>query len=98
MKKYFLPGIIFLMGHVLSAQTNAVLESIQFLNGQHSTPADYVVSKFSRHSIVLLAEEHALQNNLLFVKELIPGLYKAVSPILGWSSVLQRCRRKWIRS
>lgn len=65
------------------AQNNDVVESINYLKKQRQSPSAYVVSKFSKHSVVLLAEEHAIQNNLYFVKDLIPQLYKAGVTNLG---------------
>lgn len=83
MKKYLLLSLLIFVCAFSTAQTNHFLESIQFLNTHQSTPSDYVLRKFTKHKIVLLAEEHALQNNLQFVKELIPGLYKAGVTNLG---------------
>jgi hypothetical protein len=40
-------------------------------------PGEYVVSKFAKADVVLLGEDHAIKQNLAFVRSLIPLLYKA---------------------
>lgn len=42
-----------------------------------SSPEQYVVNKFERVDVVLLAEEHALRHNLLLAQRLIPLLHQA---------------------
>ena len=44
---------------------------------------DFVIDVFRTKDIVFLAEDHAIKNNLLFVKQLIPDLYKAGVYYLG---------------
>ncbi|MBL8268341.1 hypothetical protein [Steroidobacter sp.] len=42
-----------------------------------TTPEQYVLRKFERADVVLLAEDHALQHNLKLAQRLIPLLYRA---------------------
>ena len=46
-------------------------------------PIDFVVDVFKRKDIVFLSEDHAVKDNLLFVKQLIPYLHKAGVSFLG---------------
>jgi tripeptide aminopeptidase len=46
--------------------------------------ADYVISKFADHDIVLLGEMHYMQQNLVFLRELIPRLHAAGVHHLGY--------------
>ncbi|GET24520.1 hypothetical protein NT017_08490 [Prolixibacter sp. NT017] len=41
------------------------------------SPEDYIIHKFLKYDIVMLGEDHAVQNNLNMVAGLIPELYKA---------------------
>jgi hypothetical protein len=47
------------------------------LKANGKPPADYVVGKFETADVVLLGEDHAIKQNLAFVRSLIPLLYKA---------------------
>lgn len=72
------------IGHChAEAQSNSVVESIDYLKTHRQSPSEYIIGKFSKHNIVLLAEDHAIQNNLSLVSQLIPGLYKAGVTNLG---------------
>ncbi|MBL8268343.1 MAG: hypothetical protein JNL55_18245, partial [Steroidobacter sp.] len=52
-------------------------ELARYVAAHASEPEAYVVSKFDRHDIVFLAEDHAIKHNLLLTQRLIPLLYKA---------------------
>lgn len=41
------------------------------------SPQQYLMGKFIDHDVILLAEDHAIRDNLEFVMELIPELYQA---------------------
>ena len=47
------------------------------LKANGKPPGEYVVSKFATADVVLLGEDHAIKQNLAFVRSLIPLLYKA---------------------
>lgn len=50
---------------------------LAYLQREGKPPADYIVSKFSNHNIVLLGEDHAIKEDLDLVRNLIPQLYAA---------------------
>ncbi|MCX7772913.1 MAG: hypothetical protein N2376_07360 [Clostridia bacterium] len=50
---------------------------IEYLKAHAQNPTDYVLSKFREKDIILLAENHAIKENLLFVQSLIPKLHAA---------------------
>lgn len=50
-------------------------QQISFLENYGTSPDAYVLSKFKTRDVVLLAENHAIRDNLLFVQSLIPKLY-----------------------
>ncbi len=83
MKKQVLIFLIVVFCSPVAAQTNTVFESITYLKKHSLSPSDYLLKKFSMHSVILLAEEHAIENNLAFVKEMIPRLYRAGVTNLG---------------
>ena len=62
------------LGSLLTAQDAALVAELK-ANGK--PPAEYVVNKFKTADVVLLGEDHAVQQNLAFVRSLIPLLYKA---------------------
>jgi hypothetical protein len=54
------------------------LQSLRdYLAAHAQTPVDYVLSAFNSHSVVLLAEDHAIRHNLALAHSLIPRLYQA---------------------
>ena len=50
-------------------------ELLSYIKTTSKGPAAYVVEKFKTHDVVLLGEDHGVQQNLLFVQSLIPTLY-----------------------
>lgn len=50
---------------------------VAYLNEHGMDPADYVISKFADHDLVLLGEDHAIKEHLDFVRALIPRLHAA---------------------
>lgn len=65
------------------AQQAAEARAAAWLATHRQAPADYVVSSFSSAQIVLIGEDHAVRENLLFVQSLIPRLYRAGVTTLG---------------
>lgn len=47
------------------------------------SPDDYLISKFKKADIVLLAEDHGVKENLDFVRDMIPKLYENGIYMLG---------------
>ena len=58
-------------------ENKPTLEAVEYLKQHPKSPKDYLVSKFSNYPLVLLGEDHAVKENLDFVKSLIPELYQA---------------------
>jgi len=58
-------------------ENKATLEAVEYLKQHPKSPKDYLVSKFKNFPLVLLGEDHAVKENLDFVKSLIPELYQA---------------------
>lgn len=54
-----------------------------YLESNGVIPESYIIQKFDNSDVVLLAEDHAVKNNLLFVQGLIAGLYDAGVRNLG---------------
>lgn len=48
-----------------------------YLQKNALNPYEYVIEKFKNHDVILLAETHAIKENLLFLQSIIPELYKA---------------------
>jgi len=58
-------------------ENKATLEAVEYLKQHPKSPKDYLVSKFKNYPLVLLGEDHAVKENLDFVKSIIPELYQA---------------------
>ncbi len=58
-------------------ENKATLEAVEYLKQHPKSPKEYLVSKFKNYPLVLLGEDHAVKENLEFVKSLIPELYQA---------------------
>lgn len=52
-------------------------EAISYLRTHGTSPEAYVLGKFQRYDVVLLAEDHAVHQNLELARNLIPLLYRA---------------------
>lgn len=83
MKAIFVLAIV--IGHfICSAQVTPELpgqagtpqEYQVWLKQNHVDPDEYVTSKFRQHDLVMLGEDHAILQNLVFVTKLIPKLYQ----------------------
>lgn len=51
--------------------------AVTYLMNHYEQPDDYLIAKFKEYPYVLLGEEHAIKENLDFVKGIIPKLYDA---------------------
>jgi len=49
---------------------------IDFIREDATSPDEYIINKFNIYDVVLLGEHHIIKENLLFIQELIPKLYK----------------------
>lgn len=58
-------------------------KTADFLRENAISPEAYLMKKFKNYDVILLAEDHAVEDNLLFVNELIPSLYHAGVRTLG---------------
>lgn len=58
---------------------------INHLNSSTSKPLEFVSEKFKQYDVVLIGEQHYRQQDILFLQELIPYLYKSNGVrIIGW--------------
>jgi hypothetical protein len=60
----------------LFGQQSFVDASIKYLHDKNISPQNYVLEKFKKADIILLAEDHRVKENLVFLGSLIPQLYK----------------------
>jgi hypothetical protein len=67
--------LFLLLAFAACAQTPDVSAALRYLQTYGKPPADYVTDQFKTHDVVILAEDHAIQQNLDFVAGLIPVLY-----------------------
>lgn len=50
---------------------------VEYIRRQTKDPKDYLAEKFMTYDVIFLGEHHLIRQNLLFVQEVIPSLYKA---------------------
>lgn len=65
------------------AQQPQEARAVAWLTAHRQSPADYVVSSFRSADVVLIGEDHAVRDNLLFIQSLIPRIYRAGVTTLG---------------
>ena len=51
-------------------------EMLSYIRNEAVSPQAYVIEKFKTHDVVLLGEHHLVKQNLQFVTQLIPELYR----------------------
>lgn len=73
----------FLCIHKVHAQNEPVNQAAAYLRESGMRPDKYLLSKFDDADVILLAEDHAVKENLLFIHHLIPQLYKRGIRLLG---------------
>ncbi|MBL7852084.1 MAG: ChaN family lipoprotein [Cyclobacteriaceae bacterium] len=67
--------VIGIVGSELLAQPGG--ETAATYLAKHSrSPEDYVIDKFKTYDVVLFGEHHLVRENLLFVQQLVPALYR----------------------
>lgn len=66
----------FLVQFSNAQQENEIQESVHYLKQKHQNPKDYVLSKFKNNDIIFLGEDHRVRENVEFVNQMIPHLYK----------------------
>lgn len=67
--------IIALITYNWAVAQNQITEINQFLQ-KASSAQQYIIEKFKTNNVVLLGEQHVVQQNLLFVQSMVPLLYK----------------------
>lgn len=68
---------------VLNTYCQDINDAVDYLLKNGKNPEIYIVDKFKSYDVILLAEEHRVKENLLFVQEIIPKLYQAGVYYLG---------------
>ncbi|WP_339736439.1 ChaN family lipoprotein [uncultured Sunxiuqinia sp.] len=77
MDRKLLVLIIFTISFLnLYSQNQNYNEVVDYLKENGRSPDEYLIGKFKQYDVILLAEDHAIRDNLLFVKEMIPKLYQ----------------------
>jgi len=59
-----------------SQSENDIKAATEYLKQNNQNPKEYVVSKFKNHDIIFLGEDHRVKENVEFVSQIIPELYK----------------------
>src|SRR5687768_12502752 len=75
--------LLIAFNQLADAHPDQILESVNYLRNNSVAPTEYVLSKFSKHDVVLLGEDHAVKDNLDFVRRLVPALYRKGVTNLG---------------
>jgi|GEM_PF-76302 enterochelin esterase-like enzyme len=70
-------SISMILSNVYAQRTAHYEKEVSYLNQYGKTPTDYILGKFSTYDVVLLGEDHAIKEDLDFIIDLIPSLYKA---------------------
>jgi len=62
---------------LFSCKTNEIPNPlIEHLEANHFSPNDYVIEKFKDHDVIFVGEAHYIKEQVEFIKDLIPDLYK----------------------
>ena len=64
--------------------SDAQQRAVAYLNSHYQSPQDYVAARFKDHDIVFLGEGHLRKQELSFLQDLIPRLYKEGVRNLGF--------------
>lgn len=85
MKKYIIILITILISwsNTSVAKEHTIEKAAIYLKEKGMSPNKYLISKFKKADIILLAEDHAVKENLLFIHNLIPELYQNGIYMLG---------------
>jgi len=67
---------IFLFTSELFSQQSLIEKPLKYLLDNNISPQDYILAKFKKADIILLAEDHRVKENLIFLGNLIPQLHK----------------------
>lgn len=73
---FLLLSIFCFIPALLKSQDQYISET-EYIGKNSKSPSEYLISKFGKHDLVLLGEDHGIKDHLDFVKNLIPDLYKA---------------------
>lgn len=74
--KFRLPILVLLLC-LFSCKTNENSDTLTgYLEENYFTPNDYVIDKFKNHDVIFIGENHYIKEQVEFIKDLIPDLYK----------------------
>ncbi|MEC3907632.1 alpha/beta hydrolase-fold protein [Tamlana sp. 2201CG12-4] len=62
---------------IMQPQEANYYKETEFLREKALNPDSYILEKFKYYDVLLLGEDHAVKNNLDFIKQLIPDLYNS---------------------
>lgn len=83
MKKIYILFCLLSLSIIVKAQGQGQDSLVDYVCNEGITPDDYLITKFKEADIILLAEDHAVKENLDFVRNLIPKLYENGIYMLG---------------
>ena len=69
-------GFTLLMTSVPLSAQQVTADMVAYVLNKAQSPQAYVIDKFKTHDVVLLGEHHLVRQNLKFVEQLIPELYR----------------------
>lgn len=75
-KFYYISFLIILKNIFFAEAQNQGKDFIAYLQNNRQTPNQYVIEKFANHDIVFIGEFHFLKQQVEFIKQLIPEMYK----------------------
>ncbi|WP_178990614.1 alpha/beta hydrolase [Winogradskyella schleiferi] len=73
--KFLFVSILFCL--IARSQEANYHKELKYLQDNGLEPSEYIINKFGDKSLILLGEDHVVKNNLNFVAQIIPKLYKA---------------------
>ena len=79
MKKYNLIFLIIISFAFCNSYEKQNIKSnplLSYLESNYEKPNDYVIRKFKDHDVIFIGEYHYIKEQVDFVKNLIPDLYK----------------------
>lgn len=62
---------------IVNAQSEqSINASAEYLKNHHQSPQNYLLSKFKDYEVIFLGEDYRVRENVAFVSQIIPELYK----------------------
>ena len=62
--------------HQTKKENKEINPLLSYLEKNSKTPNDYVIEKFKNHDVIFIGENHFIKQQVEFIKNLIPDLYK----------------------